>query len=301
MNITLKCPWCGSDAFDRCAPPSHCQYCAHSFYDEHNTREWHSPNPTPPRRPWIQLLLRQFDPLRSRFSPLRIYTDWRVYRYYRRTLSDISLANKWHDRYFAGLDIQPGSIVLDHGCGRGRHASLLSLLGYQVCAQDICKHNWWKNIPTAYFQCTPSPAELLPWGSQSFSCVLDFGVIHYLGDESLYKLASEVYRVLSPGGVWVLLEANDKSYAANALAKQIGRLRSLSASRTILESAGFETIDLQYEGFYSPFLPIYINTFRKLLMPVPVDLSDHASRLASLTPACHRAQWLLRLRKPLHG
>ena len=49
------------------------------------------------------------------------------------------------------------------------------------------------------------------------------------------KLSSEVFRVLSPGGSWVLLEANDQSYGVHALISQIGRVRSLSYSRSILE------------------------------------------------------------------
>lgn len=301
MISTLNCPWCGDEAPSYGSGENACLSCGGRYIDDARVREWLDPCPSAPTRDWSTLFWRQFDPLSSRLSPLRFYSDWCTERYYRRVVADKEYARDWYSHYFGGLAVAKGSRILDHGCGRGRHTSILSSLGYSVSSQDIFVHPWWNELANGSFQSVPVSAISLPWGDGVFAAVVDVGVIHYLSDAELGRLASEVFRVLEPGGYWVLLEGNSESFGVNLMRNQIGQIRTLSASRLFFENAGFAECDLNYEGFYSPVLPLYVNFIRKFLRSGPIDLSEFDSKMASLIPERRRALWRLRLRKPLNG
>ncbi len=262
---------------------------------------WNSWDGTPHkrRRDFWTLALRQLNPLASRLSPLRYFADWRVNQYYQRTLTDLKLAREWAAHHLEGLNVRPRAAVLDHGCGRGRHTALLSQLGFQVSAQDIESHAWWRKLPQCFFQKVPPSAPRLPWRDQAFNLVLDVGIIHYLTDEQLTVLANEVFRVLTPGGHWLLLEPNDESYGAYAMRRIIGHLHSVESARTVVAGAGFHEVDLTYEAFYAPVFPLFVNFVRNVARPGPMDLSDFHSTLAARIPDRRRGFWRLRLIKPL--
>jgi SAM-dependent methyltransferase len=263
---------------------------------------WADPHAArPEKRDWRVLALRQLNPLSSRLSPLRYFSDWRVEQYYRRTLSDGGLAHHWTQHYLGELRLEPGAPVLDHGCGRGRHTALLSRTGFQVAAQDVRPHAWWHTLANCSFQSVPPLAPRLPWTSDAFALVLDVQVIHYLTEPQLATLSREVFRVLAPGGHWVLLEANDGSYGRSTLRKTIGRLHPFQAVRRLVMDAGFIEVDVRYEGFYAPVFPIAVNFVRKLMRPGAVDLNDYRSTLAAHVPPQRRGLWLLRLQKPGGG
>lgn len=274
-----------------------CDGCGRSFTDAGHVRSWRRDEP-PDSRSLAKLVARQFDPLSSRLSPLRWFTDWRVEQFYQRTLTDSTLARAWASHYLRELALDRGAPVLDHGCGRGRNTALLSQLGYQVSAQDISEHSWWHRLPTSQFQAVPADAARLPWQDRTFALVVDVGVVHYLTEAQFAGLASEVSRVLVPGGYWLMLEGNDESYGAARMRRLIGNLHSLATARRIVAAAAFAEVDLDYEGFYAPVLPLYVNFVRKLMWPGPVDLGDASSRLAARLPPRRRAYWRLRLQKP---
>ncbi len=242
--------------------------------------------------------LRQLNPLSSRVSPLRYFSDSRVEGYYRRTVNDASLAAGWRDHYLRGLTLESGAAVLDHGCGRGRHIGLLTQLGFLVAAQDVRTAPWWARVHACAFQAVPAEAPRLPWRDCSFDAMLDVNVVHHLDSAQLTTLAAEAFRVLKPGGCWLLLEANADSYGARAPRKYYGRLHTIEDVRRVTADRGFMEIDRSYEGFYSPVLPQLVNFLRKQAWPGPFEIEDFDSRLAAATPARRRALWLLRLRKP---
>lgn len=292
------CPWCGAGV-GAITPGDHvCGGCGRPFTDAGNVRAWRWHEASAPLRSFATLLARQFNPLSSRLSPLRLFSDWRVEQYYRRTLTDGAMARAGANHYLRELDLAPGAPVLDHGCGRGRNTALLGQLGYEVAAQDIAPHSWWQRLSPSQFQSVPVAAARLPWRDRSFALVVDVGVVHYLTEAQFAGLADEVFRVLAPGGYWLLLEGNDESYGAARMRQIIGHLHSLSTSRRVVKAAGFSELDLGYEGFYAPVLPLYVNFVRKLMRPGTVDLSDIRSWLADRIPKRRRACWLLRLRKP---
>ena len=231
-------------------------------------------------------------------SALRSFNNWRVEQYYRRTVSDRALADAWARHYLAGLPIEPGARVLDHGCGRGRNAALLAQLGFRVAAQDVQAHVWWRNIAGCDFREVPATVSQLPWSDNEFALVLDAQVIHHLDERHLERLAREIYRVLVPGGYWLLLEANADSYGASALLKYYGHLHTLEHVQHVTSAAGFREVDHSYEGVYAPLFPVAINFVRKQAWPGPMTVDDFGSRLEAMIPERRRALWLLRLRKP---
>ena len=281
------------------AGSGHCASCGHQFQTDGAIRSWNGSASEPQRRDLLGLIRRQLNPVGSPLSPLRYFGDWRVEQYYRRTLSDRSLADAWSAHYLAGLNLEPGGAVLDHGCGRGRNAALLAQLGFDVSAQDLRPHTWWHTIRGCRFQQVPSTAPRLPWSDSSFALVLDVTVIHHLDDSQLRALAAEVHRVLAPGGYWLLLEANSESCGAAAPRRYYGgRLHTFEDVERLTSAAGFHRIDYSYEGFYSPLFPGIVNFIRKQAWPAPMTIEDFDSRLASMIPARRRALWLLRLQKP---
>ena len=237
------------------------------------------------------------NPLSSRLLQFRYFSDRRLETYYRRTLNDRALADRWSAHYLGGLPIAPGALVLDHGCGRGRHTALLSQLGFDVCAQDVARHAWWGSLQ-ARFQTVPPNATKLPWADRVFSLMLDVEVLHYANEAQLEQFAREAFRVLAPGAFWVTLEANDRGYGAFLPKRFMGRLHSLARVRDLATRAGFAEVDVRYEGFYAPFLPRLVDFARKQGWPGPLDVSDFGSWLESKTPDERRALWCLRLQKP---
>lgn len=280
-----------------------CAGCAKPFRLESGVVTWpHDQGSDDRARTFRTLALRQLNPLASRLSPLRHFSDWRLEGYYRRTLNDAAFAREWGAHYLAGLSLPPGSAVLDYGCGRGRHVGLLTQLGFRVGAQDIHPHAWWRLFRDCGFQTVPPSVPRLPWAERSFNAVLDVTVIHHLDTAQLATLAAEVFRVLAPGGYWILVEANAGSYGAAAPRKYYGRLHELPQVQDLATAVGFREIDHGYEGFYAPVFPNLVNFLRKQIWPAPFTVDDFDSSLAARIAPGRRALWKLRVQKPaVHG
>ena len=297
----LACPSCGNGlASPAGVGEGACVSCRNPYRMENSILSWGNPldKISDPSRKLSSLVLRQFNPLGSRLSPLRHITDFRINQYYRRSLSDRSLAEAWGRHNLQGLNLQPGAMVLDHGCGRGRHSAFLSNLGFQVAAQDIQVNFWWRKLRQCVFQSVPASAPRLPWKDGTFALVYDFAVIHYMSEQQLSAFVAEVFRVLAPGGYWLLAEPNDESYGAPTMRRAIGRLHSLAHTRETVAQCGFQEVDLSYEGFFAPAFPLYVDFLRKILNPSPLDVSDFESTIAARIAPRRRKHWRLRLQKP---
>jgi SAM-dependent methyltransferase len=234
------------------------------------------------------------NPLTSRVSPLRLFSEWRLERYYRRTLSDARLARRWMDHYFGDSRPPAGAPVLVHGCGRGRHVALLSQLGYRVAGQDVRPHAWWAHLTEAELQVTPPEAPRLPWADGTFALVVDVEVLHFVPPGSLPALIAEVRRVLRPGGEWLMAEANDRSLGAGMLRQYFDQMHPVGHVRALLTAAGFSVAPTSYESVYVPFAPRLVNFLRQQAWPAPYDVTDVDSRLERLLPAERRGLWVLK-------
>jgi SAM-dependent methyltransferase len=104
---------------------------------------------------------------------------------------------------------KPGALILDAGCGNGRHAIPLARAGYRAVAFDRSapllaaarrsagSARWPKFIRGCYSR--------LPFGTERFDAVLSLGTaLGYLGDEGDQRALCEFRRVLVPGGRLVI-------------------------------------------------------------------------------------------------
>jgi len=104
---------------------------------------------------------------------------------------------------------QPGALILDAGCGNGRHAVPLARAGYRVVAFDRSAPllaegrrsaggaRWPMFIRGCYSR--------LPFGTGRFDAVLSLGTaLGYLGDDGDQRALFEFRRVLVPGGRLVI-------------------------------------------------------------------------------------------------
>jgi SAM-dependent methyltransferase len=104
---------------------------------------------------------------------------------------------------------RPGELILDAGCGNGRHALPLARLGYRVVAVDRSRPllaaarragrraRWPQFVHGSY--------ATLPFECGLFNAVLCLGTaLGYLGDEGDRDALREFRRVLTPGGRLVI-------------------------------------------------------------------------------------------------
>jgi SAM-dependent methyltransferase len=296
----VRCPWCGENPFRDDSPEKvQCKSCDRPFEWKDNELEWLPKMKKTKRydapKGKMALIKRALNPLSNPLLPMRYWSKFRTEQYYQRTLNDKSLAKEWADHYLSGLDFPKDAAVLDHSCGRGRNIGLLNQLGYQVAGQDMTSNLWWKNLSSSGFQIVPPNSERLPWKSSSFDLVNNTMVIRYLPQESMKSFVQEIWRVLKPGGYWLILETNNQGYGRAHT--QLKSTLSLDFMRSQVAQNGFKELDTSWEGFYAPFWPFFINYLRKQCGPWPMDISDYSSWIAKQIPPEKRGLWLLRLRR----
>lgn len=110
------------------------------------------------------------------------------------------------------LAVNPGRSLrtaLDLGCGSGGDCILLARAGYETFGLDIsqealrlAEQRAMKEEVDLRLQCGDVLA--LPWEPESFDLVTDRGCFHHIPEEDRSRYASEVARVLRPGGTLLL-------------------------------------------------------------------------------------------------
>ena len=102
-----------------------------------------------------------------------------------------------------------GGVVLDVGCGVGRHVLYLGKRGFQVAGVDISP----SGVKTAQAACAErgfvldgqvSDMTTLPWLDKSFDAALSTSTIHHQLRAAIVQTLAEVWRVLKPGGVFLV-------------------------------------------------------------------------------------------------
>lgn len=115
---------------------------------------------------------------------------------------------KEHKRPWRGigkisLDLEPGSKVLDVGCGTGKTTSALIKMGMDVTGLDFS--------PTAISHCigifgekakfTIAECDHMPFPDKYFDAATAVHVLEHLNEEQLRDTVREISRVLVPGGL----------------------------------------------------------------------------------------------------
>lgn len=114
----------------------------------------------------------------------------------------------WIRPAMAGLGELTGRRVLDFGCGHGMASTCLAKMGAEVVAFDVsagyvheaCER---ARVNGVNVQGVVADGARLPWADETFDAVWGVAILHHLDME---KAASEVRRVLKPGGVGVFCE-----------------------------------------------------------------------------------------------
>lgn len=107
--------------------------------------------------------------------------------------------------------IEPGSRVLDAGCGGGRNIELMLRLGYHVYAVDLAARSVRQTRELAREVEARRPdgwvslqdVEALGFRAASFDVVIGSALLHFARDRShLGAMVEELWRVLAPGGLF---------------------------------------------------------------------------------------------------
>lgn len=117
--------------------------------------------------------------------------------------------------FVAAADIPDGSVALDVGCGAGREAIFLATCGYSVIGVDFStaairiarRRSAAENVKIDW---RVADALELPLAAKSVDFVNDRGCFHIIQKRHRRRFASEIARVLKPGGR-MLLRGSAKS------------------------------------------------------------------------------------------
>jgi demethylmenaquinone methyltransferase/2-methoxy-6-polyprenyl-1,4-benzoquinol methylase len=107
----------------------------------------------------------------------------------------------------AGIEIQPDTPVLDLCCGSGQTTQVLAARSQQVIGLDASPRALERArqaVPAATF--VEGWAEAMPLADDQFEVVHTSAALHEMTSEQLQAIIKEVYRVLKPGGYFVLVD-----------------------------------------------------------------------------------------------
>ncbi len=105
--------------------------------------------------------------------------------------------------------VVPGGRILDVGCGVGRHVIYLGGRGFQMAGTDISPTGVkvtqdaaaGQNIP---FDGRVSDMTTLPWPDATFDAAFSTSTIHHHLRVGIMQTLAEVWRVLKPGGLFLV-------------------------------------------------------------------------------------------------
>lgn len=107
-------------------------------------------------------------------------------------------------------DLKTDDIILNLGSGRGLLDFYLAERGYKVIGLDFVKDIIEKNNNNVLLQKLEDKLRFIegdalntPFEDESFNCLIDIGLFHHLKESDWDKYISEVYRILTPNGIYI--------------------------------------------------------------------------------------------------
>jgi demethylmenaquinone methyltransferase/2-methoxy-6-polyprenyl-1,4-benzoquinol methylase len=149
------------------------------------------------------------------------------------------------------LALSPKDLFLDVGGGTGRVAAAISGMAPKVFVVDVA----WGMLRRAAgkgLAAVCSPAESLPFSSESITRILVLDALHHFLDQRL--VARELWRVLSPGGRILVVEPDIHKLSAKLLAigEKLLLMRSHFLTKEEITSL-FSALDLKVNTYNDAF------------------------------------------------
>lgn len=119
-----------------------------------------------------------------------------------------------NDRLFLNIDIEPGSRILEIGCGEGAQAEAMRLLGYDVTAvdfSDVGIAHAKERYPKVEFIAMDAADMDFPDGSFDMVFIRGMSWYHYELDERCRERTAKFMQFIKPGGYFALLIKTDFS------------------------------------------------------------------------------------------
>lgn len=153
--------------------------------------------------------------------------------------------------------------VLDLGCGDGEDSFEISKFAKHVTGVDIEKNDLWKKRKKTNLKFVISPAEKLPFKSNTFDALFLKDVIHHVND--MEKTLKEIKRVTTKDAVIVLIEGNRYNPLFFVHMTKIHGHEHLSQTHfKSLIKKYFPSVQFyHFESHFIPFLPLNITKLYK--------------------------------------
>lgn len=160
--------------------------------------------------------------------------------------------------------LAPGALILDIGSGRGMFAKQLAEMGFRVIGIDYIKSvvekanaeikNWGLEGKLKFLE---GDALNMPFVDGHFDAACDFGLLENLYKEDWEKYASEVNRILKPGGYYLNISLSRET-------QQFFDFRPKGSP-----TGDFEKFDVHYHFFKNEEMK---NIFDHSLTPIVQDI-----------------------------
>ncbi len=157
-----------------------------------------------------------------------------------------------HIRELVARHVGTGARGLDIGCGVGTYFPLLwdgvgELVGVDVSGDCIAVAR--EQNPAAQYDVYDG--RTLPYADASFDFAYSICVVHHVPVDQWPVFASELYRVLRPGGIGMLFEHNPRNpltmrVVSNCAFDERAVLLGGSTARELLLGAGFGQVGVRY-------------------------------------------------------
>ena len=164
-------------------------------------------------------------------------------------------SQKFYDLLLREIELSPGALVLDAGCGTGallkRIANTYEITGYGIDIETNMIAEATNKCPQMCF--SVADCDRMPFGDQTFDAVIACMAYHHFRSKAGF--ASEAARVLKPGGMlyiadprfpWLIRKALNGAFR---LVRIVGEFLNPEEFEARFSSMGFTAIGAAVDGY----------------------------------------------------